>query len=103
MGADFDFSKGFDAGPGNQQEIRQKVLNHGRDLISEAQWDSGHGGYTGTFAEAADVDIVNTKFSDGNVAEAWLEETCQKWGPMIAVPYSDGETIKWAFGALCSS
>jgi hypothetical protein len=75
------------------------------EAIANAQWESGHGGYTGTLAEANGVNIVKDKvFTSINDAWEYLEDTAQKWGPALGVrvEQEDGN-VGYVFGALCSS
>ena len=95
MGAEMDFET-YDEKP------TQDDYN---DLIAGRQYSDGHGGYSGTFAEAAGtLKFHHEKKDDAAAAEEWLNQNCQKWEPGIAVEFTSGENeTKWLVGACCSS
>ena len=73
--------------------------------IKDSRWDNGHGGYSGTLAEADGSVIVNKTFDDTSSAWEYLEDTAEKWGPAIGVKVkgeTEGDTL-YVFGAWCSS
>ena len=74
---------------------------------SDAQWEHGHGGYTGTIAEKHSFVIVspvplstdeayeladNLLYADADISD--------KWGPAGAIPIDTGE---WLFFGYASS
>jgi hypothetical protein len=71
-----------------------------------AQWESGHGGYTGTIAEKHD--FVMIPLPEGvkpyDYAEKLISEgdsrVDDKWGPAGCVPLGEG---KWLFFGYASS
>lgn len=91
--------------------------------VSEAQWEHGHGGYTGTIAEKSgyvvvplpdDVmspedfaDLIGTPSDRVKLAELVGETQAgrlvelyeNKWGPAVAVDYGHGS---WLFFGLAS-
>lgn len=78
-----------------------KIFN---EIISDCRWASGHGGYSGTFAECSDLAISNKKFNTLQEAYNYLEETHEKWEPAIAVlAKNDKGDEFWVIGAWCSS
>lgn len=79
----------------NEGEARKEV----EELIETAAWEHGHGGYTGSFAEANGVAVHKNTFSDLSDAEEWLDENAEKWGPAIIAKTKDG---KYCVGANCS-
>jgi len=98
------------------KEVKQKVMEY----IEDCAYESGHGGYTGTMAEATGVIVMTDKVFKTE-AEAssylegdWIEDpdhpgqgnftegACMKWGPAIAVKV-EGEKWFWVVGAECSS
>ena len=83
----------------------QEVKHAFKEIQKKRAWEHGHNGYTGTFAEADGIEFPKRKvFKDEDAAEEWLTEHADKWGPALAVKYtnSDGQ-IKWYIGAWCSS
>ena len=75
-------------------------------LVDNAAWECGHGGYTGSFAEASGTlgfPAAGT-FPNLRAAELWLDDHAQKWEAGLAVPFkTDTDGIHWAIGAVCSS
>lgn len=73
------------------------------EIIKNCEYDYGHRGYTGTFAEKDSVSVVESE-----TASAWTEEEARKhcednnnkWGPASA--YWLGGN-RWYIGGLCSS
>lgn len=93
MGAEFNFEK---LKATNAVEARKE----GEALIKQAQYDHGHAGYSGSWAECSGVMIMTCgpDVSSDSI-EDWLDEHCQKWDPMTLVE-CDG---RWYAGAVCSS
>lgn len=88
-------------------EYRLKATNDNdalkdvRAIIERCYYDWGHGGYTGSFAEANGVEFrKDVKPTDYATAVDWLDENCRKWGPILIVKTAEGEYIA---GAWCSS
>ena len=76
-----------------------------KEIQKQRAWEYGHNGYSGTFAEADGIKFpTHAVFNDEAAACSWLEEHADKWGPALAVKYTNknGE-IKWYIGAWCSS
>ena len=95
MGAAFD-SQVFDHQP-TQGEYDA--------LCEQRAYDHGHGGYSGTFAEARGALTTHDSRVFASYAEAsdYLDETCEKWSAGIAVPYTNEEgQQRWVVGAICS-
>ena len=99
----------FIALPGelSQEEVRTKH----DEAVRECQYNSGHGGYTGTLAEKIDgVEFptlpsrLNGVLPSRHAAEQWVLEHNEKWGPSFAVRCT-GEDGKewWIVGGGCSS
>ena len=79
---------------------KQELFYYLEDIIEDAEHDSGHGGYTGTFAEAEGIDFrPRKKFETIQDAEDWLDRNAPKWGPIVVVSAGD----HWVYGANCSS
>ena len=75
-----------------------------RQAIRDSQWENGHGGYSGTLAEANGAVIDRSKtFDSVQSAYDYLEDVAEKWGPAIGVKVVDGEKTCYVFGAWCSS
>lgn len=75
-----------------------------RQAIRDAQWEYGHGGYSGTLAEA-DGAIVDTSKEFTSVQDAYdyLEDVAEKWGPAVGVRVKVDDKLLYVFGAWCSS
>jgi hypothetical protein len=99
MGANFNYSDGHKIG----KDAFAVVKAEGESIINHAAYMSGHGGYTGSFAECRGVEVVNQIFDSSKDAEEWLLDNARKWGPLVAVRYRVEGGIEWAFGAWCSS
>lgn len=94
MGCQFNFAR-----------LKASADNAARDeaqeLISQAAWEHGNGGYSGSFAEAPGCELRTNKIFDSAAeAEAWLDEHAKKWGPALIVKTKDN---KYFVGANCSS
>ena len=93
MGAEFNFTT-------LSADNDKQALEQGNEVIKQAQYDEGHGGYTGSFAEAQGCQVVKNDDLEGADAEEWLDERAEKWGPALIVKAKDG---RYYMGALCSS
>lgn len=77
----------------------QAAFNTARD---EAQWEHGHGGYTGTIAEKGSFVTVSPPIPDHRLAYRFADEmlglekspVSDKWGPAGCVPMGKDE---WLF------
>lgn len=72
------------------------------EIVARCEYDYGHSGYTGTFAETPGVDVTRRSFEDWDVAFKWIDENTDKWENAKAVRV-EGENPGWAIGAWCSS
>ena len=90
MGAEFNFQQ-LDALNYNE------AIEEGKELISEAKVDYGVKGYTGTWAECKGVKVVSLPTDCTDVVQ-WLDDNCEKWGPMLIVRFNE----HYYAGALCS-
>jgi len=72
-------------------------------IVDACRYESGHGGYTGTFAESHGVKIVSRNFETIREASEYLNETAEKWGPALAVKAKHNDRPVWVIGAICSS
>ena len=78
------------------RELRQ-MFEHMQDM---ARFDRGHGGYTGTIAEAHDLVIRrDLKFASRHEVQEAVSDFAEKWGPAVAV-IVDGEFV---FAGIYSS
>lgn len=74
-----------------------------RKVIERARHEHGHGGYSGTLAEASGVEVLRSAPLTLAQAQDRLfgaDGAAQKWGPGLLVRLEDG---RWLFGAVCSS
>lgn len=63
-------------------QIREKF----REMKEHAQWEHGHGGYTGTIAEARGLEIRrDLKFASFEQAHRRISVYAAKWGPTVAI------------------
>lgn len=87
----------------NFQRLTAKTEREARleaeQTIQRAAWEHGHGGYTGSFAEAHGIDVDAHTPADAAAAEEWLDENAEKWGPAVLVRDAAGV---WYMGANCS-
>ena len=76
------------------------------ELVESRQYDHGHSGYSGTFAEVDGGVVIDmgSPWVTEDEARQHLREKIKKWEPAHAVRYksSDHET-KWLVMAMCSS
>jgi hypothetical protein len=92
------------------KEVKEKV----QEYIQDCQYESGHGGYSGTFAEARGVfnsgkTVENRedarRYLDGYqyAAGEWVDGRAAKWGPAVIVRVEpDDNKACWVVGANCS-
>ena len=71
--------------------------------IEDSKHEYGHGGYTGTLAEAQGVEFQEESFDSIDDAEAWLLDNTPKYGPIYVVTASYEAANFWVYGAICSS
>lgn len=90
MGANFE-SVELDGSLTNEQ-VRKKY----GELVREQEYEYGHGGYSGTFATLAGIEVQSRVFDNRKMAEDYLVETHHKRDPAIAVKFKDNrrEVIK---------
>ena len=95
MGAEFNFDKL------NAKNDADAIIEV-QGMIEHAKYDSGHGGYTGTLAEAdgAVIKTPDEPIKDESDAEEWLDNHAPKWGPALIIKDAAGEYYS---GACCSS
>ena len=81
----------------------EKVAEWFKRIHADACYESGNGGYSGTWAEATGISFPpHPPFSDENVSGAWLSENAPKFGNAYAVrTYYKGKEC-WHVGANCS-
>ena len=80
---------------------RDAAIVEANSVIEQECYEYGHGGYTGTFAEAQGCEIAqHPPLDNREAAEDWLNGHAQKWGPALLVVTTDG---KYYMGANCSS
>lgn len=74
-------------------------------IVKDRRFDSGHGGYTGTFAEKHNI-VRHRAAPFKTEAEAYesICETNDKWGPAeyARIEPEDGKPF-WFIGGWCSS
>ena len=67
--------------------------------VKNAQYEHGHGGYSGTLAEANRFVVKGMLFDNRSEAIDWIYDHHEKYKPCIAVKYkaTDG-SIYWVVG-----
>jgi len=78
---------------------------------SSAQWESGHGGYTGTIAEKDNYIVIQRtplEYVDAVAAAQHLlniddERIADKWGPAGSLRVKDEKRDGWVFVGWASS
>ena len=70
------------------------------ELCENCAWESGHGGYSGTFAEARGKLTIQPGVWTKDAAETHCIDHQEKWEPAFA--YDLGNDV-WYIGAWCSS
>ena len=70
-----------------------------RDIVAHCQWESGHGGYSGTFAEKPELRIMPGTWGLEDARRNCQDEN-DKWGPSFAYQLDIGG---WYIGGWCSS
>lgn len=71
------------------------------ELVEEAAYEYGHGGYTGTIAEKSEYVIIQRQVISQRGAEALADQLIQdadpriddKWGPAGAIPFGDSDDV----------
>jgi hypothetical protein len=73
-------------------------------VVKQCEYDYGHAGYSGTFAEKPDIDISNSTFDNDHDASEHVMEVNDKWGPVDAVKVKDKSEAGWHWyiGGWCS-
>jgi hypothetical protein len=93
MGAEFQFAV-------LEAKTKNDAIKEVKAIIEKCQYDHGHAGHSGSFAEANGVEIISTIICDSNAeAEDLLMEKCQKWEAAIVIQ----TTTNFCVGAWCSS
>lgn len=90
---------------GNEKHVKAKV----KEACEEAQYESGHGGYTGTWAEwNGRVTFHNKIFKSYDDAYDYLlgfgtNPVCKKWEDAIAVQFRNkASQLNWLVAAIVS-
>jgi hypothetical protein len=73
------------------------------ELRRQAEYEHGHGGYTGTWAEVGGVKITSLVFDTKGQAEAHCIENADKWEGALAVKFLTGKgEERWFVGAFAA-
>ena len=67
MGAEFNFKT-------LKATTEKEALQEARELIKQAEYDYGHAGYSGSFAECTGVNVERSKFKTLDEAENFITE-----------------------------
>jgi hypothetical protein len=63
-----------------------------RVVQDRALYEHGHGGYTGTIAEANGFqEVLHPEFDTYEAAADWADARAEKWGPAIVVSVKGGK------------
>lgn len=85
-GAEYDVQTTHLTGKSSDAEITKAF----DALVSDTKFEKGHGGYTGSIAEADGLKIDRSKvYADVQAVYAAIGRIAEKWGPAIAVPVGD--------------
>ena len=77
------------------------AVKEGHAMISQAAWEHGHGGYTGSYAECTGVELLQVRAVTSEAeAYALLDEHCEKWGPMLIVEVQGAEGSTFYAGGV---
>jgi hypothetical protein len=71
------------------------------ELVEQAQYDHGHSGYSGSFAESPGVTVLPAEFDSVENAEEYIDENAKKWENSLAVRIKGTDT--WVIGGVFSS
>lgn len=83
----------------NEKDAKSKF----KDAQDTDRYENGHS-YSGGLGMADGLEFHSKSFSSEDDAEEYLSETCEKWGPAIAVKFQDSKgEINFLIGAMCSS
>jgi len=84
----------------NDKTIKDEV----HKFIQQSRWADGHGGYTGTIAEADGVELRLNKTFDIKRQYDFTDEVAEKWGPAVVCRATrDGEDIGYVVCGVYSS
>lgn len=72
-----------------------------KELHKQALYDHGHSGYSGTFAEKPELEIIESQFQTYREARDYIVGHNDKWGPAMAVKVLHPEP-HWYIGGWCS-
>lgn len=78
-----------------KNELEEKF----NEIVKQCEWDFGHAGYTGTFAEKDGVKVIEGNWTEDG-ARTDCEDNNDKWGPAFAY-FIAKDT--WYIGGWCSS
>ena len=78
---------------------QEDLMEEWKSIVADAEYDYGHSGYSGTFAEKPELEIVNEVFESQDDAARFVQDRDDKWGPATAVRIPEG----WYIGGNCSS
>jgi hypothetical protein len=83
----------------SKSEVKIQNLRDACDRIIEREALEYGASYSGRLGQADGVVLDLQTFPSIREAKDWLDENCEKWGPMIVVQ----TPTDWVLGALCSS
>ena len=86
-----------------QKMTDQQLDEEMAKIIAQAEYNHGHAGYSGSFAEKTEATIRREKmFEDEAAAEKFVmnDLDSDKWGPADIVPIKG---VGWYVGGWCSS
>jgi len=70
-----------------------------RDAVDEATREYGTDAYNGTISTTRGIRVLSTVFKTETEAYNFFEETCQKWGPVLAVTVGE----YWIVGGVAAT
>lgn len=77
------------------QSDKSSLIEKHNQVVDAHQYEYGHGGYTGTWAESSGLEVKHRVFETQDEAYDWLQNAIRKWEPDIAVRFKgeDGGLI----------
>jgi hypothetical protein len=89
----------------NDPELKmtdKEIEEAAQGVIEQAEYDFGHSGYSGSFAEKESVTILRDEvFMDEAAADKFIDDMDNdKWGPADVVPVAG---VGWYMAGWCSA
>ena len=104
MGAEYDSMRM--KAVADTKESRAALNEAFNDYVKQSQYEHGHGGYTGTFAEHSSFRFETITLKNPSSDELFV--FCEgsqgsKWNPPVAIFITSEQFTGWYIGGWCSS